>query len=164
MSRQLVAVIAIGTVVLAGGVYVAASSGDDGTDAPASATQPVESTSERGSDAPAEGADTASGAAGSFVTVAADDIAGIDTDKRVLFFHASWCSTCKALASDISDNESEIPAGLTIARVDFDEETDLKKQYGVTVQHTLVQIDEDGNEIARWSGSPDLVSLVGELA
>jgi hypothetical protein len=37
--------------------------------------------------------------------------------------------------------------------VDFDSESDLKRQYGITVQHTFVQIDTDGSELAKWSGS-----------
>ncbi len=42
---------------------------------------------------------------------------------------------------------------MVIVSVDFDSETDLKRQYGVTLQHTFVQIDSDGNEVAKWSGS-----------
>jgi hypothetical protein len=37
--------------------------------------------------------------------------------------------------------------------VDFDNETDLRKKYGVTIQHTFVQIDKDGNSLAKWAGS-----------
>jgi hypothetical protein len=46
-----------------------------------------------------------------------------------------------------------IPSDLTIVLVDFDSESDLKRQYGITVQHTFVQIDTDGSELAKWSGS-----------
>jgi thioredoxin 1 len=42
---------------------------------------------------------------------------------------------------------------LTIVVVDFDENVDLKKQYGVTVQHTFVQINDQGEELKKWSGS-----------
>ena len=37
-----------------------------------------------------------------------------------------------------------------LIKVDYDTEKDLKKQYGVTIQHTLVQTDSDGNKIAKW--------------
>ena len=32
-------------------------------------------------------------------------------------------------------------------------ETDLRKQYGITQQHTFVQVDPDGGELATWTGS-----------
>jgi hypothetical protein len=47
--------------------------------------------------------------------------------------------------------------------VDYDNSDELKKKYGVTYQHTLVQVDKDGNLIKKWSGSPTLTSLVKEV-
>ena len=46
-----------------------------------------------------------------------------------------------------------VPAGLTVVSVDYDSATDLRKQYGVTVQHTFVQVDEAGAELAKFTGS-----------
>ena len=40
---------------------------------------------------------------------------------------------------------------------------DLKKKYGVVYQHTFVQVDKDGNLIKKWSGSPNLSSLVTQV-
>lgn len=71
----------------------------------------------------------------------------------VLFFNANWCSTCKVARDNIESSLLSIPADLTIVLVDFDTETELRKQYGVVIQHTFVQIDAAGNELARWSGS-----------
>lgn len=71
--------------------------------------------------------------------------------KVVYFFHASWCPTCRATEKAIE--EDGIPAGLTVVKVDFDSETDLRKTYGITQQHTFVQVDEDGDELAKWTGS-----------
>ena len=71
--------------------------------------------------------------------------------KVVYFFHASWCPTCRATEKAI--DEDGIPAGLTVVKVDFDYETDLRKTYGITPQHTFVQVDEDGDELAKWTGS-----------
>ena len=48
---------------------------------------------------------------------------------------------------------STIPNGLTVVSVDYDEATELKQKYGVTVQHTFVQVSPDGSELAKWSGS-----------
>ena len=71
--------------------------------------------------------------------------------KVVYFFHAPWCPTCRATEKAIE--EDGIPAGLTVVKVDFDSETDLRTTYGITQQHTFVQVDEDGDELAKWTGS-----------
>ena len=81
----------------------------------------------------------------------------------VLFFHASWCPSCRGLNKNIEENLGAIPAELSILKLDYDTETELKKKYGVTFQHTLVQVDADGNLIKKWSGSPTLSSLVSEV-
>jgi hypothetical protein len=73
--------------------------------------------------------------------------------KVVLFFNAKWCSTCKKARSNLEADLSAIPSDLAIVLVDFDSETALKRQYGVTVQHTFVQIDGNGKALAKWSGS-----------
>ncbi len=83
--------------------------------------------------------------------------------KVVLFFRASWCPTCRALDADIRANSGSIPADVTILDVNYDAETALKQKYGVTYQHTMVQVDANGNQIAKWTGSPSLAALVGEI-
>jgi thioredoxin 1 len=74
-------------------------------------------------------------------------------DDVVLFFAASWCSTCRRTRANIEADLAGIPPGLVIVVVDYDAATDLRRQYGVTVQHTFVQIDTDGTELKRWAGS-----------
>lgn len=81
----------------------------------------------------------------------------------VLFFRATWCPTCRALDTDIRKNLEEIPANLTILDVDYDRYGELKKKYNVTYQHTFVQVDEEGNVINKWSGSPTLEELIKEV-
>lgn len=81
--------------------------------------------------------------------------------NAVLFFHASWCPSCKALDNSISSNT--VPDGLTIFKVNYDKENDLRKKYGVTYQHTLVQVDANGNLIQKWSGGNTLDSVVSKL-
>jgi thiol-disulfide isomerase/thioredoxin len=85
------------------------------------------------------------------------------THDVVLFFRASWCPTCRAVDADIKANLSKIPSTLAILDVDYDNSTALKQKYGVTYQHTFVQVDKDGNLIKKWSGSPTLSSLVSEV-
>lgn len=72
--------------------------------------------------------------------------------KAVLFFHASWCPTCKAAERDITSNLDQIPSDLTIIKTDYDSMDELKRQYGVTYQHTFVQVDAEGNEVTKWNG------------
>lgn len=81
----------------------------------------------------------------------------------VLFFRAGWCPTCRAVDADIKANISKIPTSLTILDVDHDNSTALKQKYGVTYQHTFVQVDKDGKLIKKWSGSPTLSALVREV-
>jgi thiol-disulfide isomerase/thioredoxin len=85
------------------------------------------------------------------------------THDVVLFFRAGWCPTCRAIDADIKASLSKIPASLTILDVNYDASSDLKKKYGVTYQHTFVQVDAGGKLIKKWSGSPTLEALVKEV-
>ncbi|RJQ33569.1 thioredoxin [Candidatus Parcubacteria bacterium] len=90
-------------------------------------------------------------------------LARADNGRVVLFFHASWCPTCKVLDTALNASLTDIPEGLTILKVDYDNSTELKKKYGIAYQHTLVQVDSQGNELAKWSGGSDLNSIVSRL-
>jgi thiol:disulfide interchange protein len=119
----------------------------------------VEEASPQVAEAPTEAAPTGPG---SYVTLAdyeADKAAYAATDV-VLFFNADWCSTCKVARDNIQADLASIPSDLTIVVVNFDQANDLRQKYGVTVQHTFVQVDADGNELAKWSGSvtPDEIA------
>lgn len=81
----------------------------------------------------------------------------------VLFFRASWCPSCRIVDTDIRANLSKIPPSLTILDVNYDESSMLKQKYGVTYQHTFVQVDNGGNLIKKWSGSNSLASLISEV-
>ena len=69
----------------------------------------------------------------------------------VLFFAADWCPTCQEATTNLEADPPPIPAGLAIVRVDYDNSDELKQKYGVTTQHTFVQVDPDGNEVAKWT-------------
>ena len=69
----------------------------------------------------------------------------------VLFFNASWCPTCRTTVQSLDRDGT--PAGLTVVSVDYDNSSDLRSTYGVTVQHTFVQVDGSGNELAKFTGS-----------
>jgi thiol-disulfide isomerase/thioredoxin len=83
--------------------------------------------------------------------------------KVVLFFKASWCPTCRALDADLKAKAAMIPSDVTILEVNYDASTDLKKKYGVTNQHTLVQVDAEGDQITKWSGGLTLATVIEKL-
>ncbi len=103
-------------------------------------------------------------AAGSYEAYSPEKLDRATTGAVVLFFHASWCPTCRALDADIRSNLNQIPKSLTILDVDYDNSTALKQKYGVTYQHTMVQVDASGNLIKKWSGSPTLAALVSQVS
>lgn len=72
--------------------------------------------------------------------------------RRVLFFHAKWCPTCKVADSEITQNLSKIPSDVVVYKTDYDTENQLKSKYGITYQHTFVLVDEQGSEILKWNG------------
>lgn len=78
--------------------------------------------------------------------------------KRVLFFYASWCPTCRPVDAELRANADRIPNGISVIRVNYnDPETDpqeeaLANTYGITYQHTFVEIDGNGDAIQTWNG------------
>ena len=84
--------------------------------------------------------------------------------RRVLFFYANWCPTCRPADADLMSNKSALPNDLVVFRVNYnDSDTDeseksLAKSYGVTYQHTFIQVDAEGKEVIKWNGG-----LVSEL-
>lgn len=91
--------------------------------------------------------------AGAYVTLA-DYQAMMDSHAGstvVYFFHAGWCPDCKAADMVLSTSAEKIPAGVTIVKVDYDTQTELKRKYGVTMQHTYVQVDAAGAAVKTWT-------------
>lgn len=68
-------------------------------------------------------------------------------DQVLLLFKANWCSSCKLLEEEIQ--EQWIPRWILIMYVDFDKENELRKQYKVNNQHTVIYVDHQWNEINR---------------
>ncbi|MFZ2593722.1 MAG: peptidoglycan-binding protein [Minisyncoccia bacterium] len=98
--------------------------------------------------------------AGTYGTYSADKLAWAKDGKVVLFFHASWCPTCKFADTAITNGATTIPTNVHILKTDYDTNTALKQKYGVTYQHTFVQVDASGNQIAKWSGSNSIAEIV----
>ena len=75
------------------------------------------------------------------------------TGTKVLFFHAPWCPQCRQLESDIK--AGPLPDGTTIFKVDYDTNQALRQKYGVTLQTTLVRVDDQGNLVAKYVAYDD---------
>jgi thiol-disulfide isomerase/thioredoxin len=79
----------------------------------------------------------------------------------VLFFAASWCPSCKALDKTIQADLGSIPADTLVLKVDYDNSTDLKKQYGVVTQHTTVVLNTDGTLKSKKIGAQRVSEVLG---
>lgn len=101
---------------------------------------------------------------GSYTTYAADKVAAAGDDTVLLYFHADWCPICRPLDAALRTSESSIPSDVRIFKVDYDTETALKQKYGVTYQHTVVQVSSDGTFVKKWAQTtPTLASLLGNV-
>jgi len=112
-----------------------------------SAPQPTPTTGQSSAPAPVAGP-------GSYIDYGAyqsDPASFAAAGDVVLFFNASWCPTCRTTVANLEG--AAVPSGLTVVSVDYDSSTDLRREYGVTVQHTFVQVDASGGQLAKWTGS-----------
>jgi thiol-disulfide isomerase/thioredoxin len=151
------------------GLTLSGCASDDTASAPVAASEsamekePSASAMEKDESAPAE--DAAMSKEGAWIDQAAyeaDAATFHEAGDVVLFFNASWCPTCQATVKSLEADGT--PAGLTVVSVDFDAATDLRQQYGVTVQHTFVQVDEQGNEVAKFTGAPTGEAIAAQTA
>lgn len=79
-----------------------------------------------------------------------------------LFFHASWCPICQRMEKNFKADLASFPAGTKILKIDYDKETELKKEYGIKVQSTIVVLDGNGN-VTMTAQDPDFDDLKKEL-
>lgn len=85
--------------------------------------------------------------------------------RRVLFFYANWCTTCRPVNAEFLKNPNQLPDDVIVYRVNYrDSDTDeaekeLAEKYKITYQHTFVQVNQQGNVIKKWNGG-NLADLV----
>lgn len=84
-----------------------------------------------------------------------------DEKINILQFHADWCPSCVSLEKEL--NNSNIPSNLNILKVDYDNETELRKKYSINMQHISVLVDGNWEMIKKWSWSKDLESFISQL-
>lgn len=83
-------------------------------------------------------------------------------NKIVLFFNASWCPACRSINEALTADPSRVPGKTTLVSVDYDQYTDLRQQYGVTMQHTFVELDAQDKRVRQWA-STSVEGLLKEL-
>ena len=157
MNKLWIGVVAI--VILVAGAFVVMS-GDDTEDvaqSTANSSQQSQTQSQPTTETPSTGVER-------YVPYSEAALADTSDTKRVLFFHATWCSTCNAFEREIE--AQGVPEGITIVKANFDSDTDLKREYGVTVQSTFVLLDDQDQSVMSWpfgqglSGISDLYEQV----
>ncbi|MFD4422399.1 thioredoxin family protein [Agromyces sp. NPDC058484] len=131
------------------------------TTAPSPTTTPVPTTSAPPADAVSEAPQPAA-TPGAYVDYT-DGVIEATTGAKALFFHASWCPKCRALEEDLLT--AGVPDGLTVFKVDYDSRTDLRQRYGVTLQTTIVFVDDTGDAISSTVlyDDPSVASLVAAM-
>ncbi len=99
---------------------------------------------------------------GAYEAYSADKVAAT-AGTSILFFHAPWCPQCRKLENDIK--ASGVPDGVTIFKVDYDSSQDLRKKYGVTIQTTLIKLDNQGNLAKKYVAydKPTLANVAANL-
>ncbi len=142
MNKNALAVVGVVALLVGGGLIY--SIAGDSSDDPAPASTASAGTETGSGTAGSTGAGKASRAPGQYVDYSPELVASTPGTK-LLFFHAPWCSQCQALESDI--NASEIPDGVTIFKVDYDTNQDLRVKYDVTIQTTIVRVDDQGDKL-----------------
>lgn len=85
-----------------------------------------------------------------------------ESGQVLLLFTADWCVSCKQLDIDILNNISTIPDEILILKVNYESDTQTKDKYRVDTPHTIILVDNQGNELKRWIGSLTLDTLIKE--
>ena len=154
--------IVVGILIIGSGAFILLGGEDDTattqtqetTTQTSTRTDPAEMTP---SSDTAEEAPVQTASAGGYVDYSEQALADSSGNKQVVFFHATWCSTCNFFEGQIEDQG--VPDGVTVLKADFDRDTELKDQYGVNVQSTFVLLDENGEVEQTWPFASGLRSI-----
>jgi thiol-disulfide isomerase/thioredoxin len=106
--------------------------------------------------------DTSTAQPGTYVDYSPTVIANT-MGTKILFFHAPWCPQCRDLEASIKSGG--VPAGVTIIKVDYDTSQSLRQKYGVTLQTTVVRVDDQGNLVKKFVAydDPSLTAVKNNL-
>ncbi len=110
-----------------------------------------------------EATDTQVASAGTYLPYSAGAVATSNADHILLSFSATWCPSCRALDADIVKNAESIPEGVVIYKVDYDTSAELKRKYGVTTQHSIIEINKSGEALSTISHPLTLNALLATI-
>jgi len=160
MNKKLLIIVVILIVCIgAGFTYLLLRNGPKS--AAVESDQPVESSAPATSEQPMEVSATAE-SPGVYTDYNEQKLAQT-AGTKILFFHAPWCPQCRQLEADIK--KGVIPAGVTVFKVDYDSNQKLRQKYGVSLQTTLVLVDDNGNLVKKFVAydEPTLAALIRNL-
>jgi thioredoxin 1 len=80
---------------------------------------------------------------------------------QLLYFTASWCGPCRVFGPLLTRVSAEM--GLTLVKVDVDENPELAQEYGVMSMPTVV-VMKDGHEATRIVGAQSESALRSALS
>ena len=163
MRMDTTKVLIIGAViVLLGGVGWFAVSQNGGEDAMMEKPSDAEAMESKDEGVMADKGDTIA-SKGSYETYSPEKLALAANGDVLLFFHAAWCPICRGIEAEINADVSTIPDGVYILKVDYDTAIALRQKYGVTVQHTFVQVDASGNALQKFSDASNLSGVLARI-
>ncbi len=91
-----------------------------------------------------------------------DEQIGAASGAVVVDFWAEWCGPCKMIAPILDEIASE-NAGITIAKLNIDDNLDVTRRFDVMSIPTLI-VFKDGQAVKRLVGAKPKGALVQELA
>lgn len=154
MDKKALVLVSVIAVVVGGGLIYSIAGGSDDPDPVASSVPEAANTADAGSGTQVADQDGSAGKKSGKLTDAGNpgqyvdyspELVAATPGTKLLFFHAPWCTQCQALESDIE--ASTIPDDVTIFKVDYDTNQDLRQKYGVTIQTTVVEVDDQGKKV-----------------
>jgi thiol-disulfide isomerase/thioredoxin len=94
-----------------------------------------------------------------YIVYNGSSIGDIKNDRVVYFFNALWCPTCQEAVKNFKKDIQSIPKDLTLVSIDYDKYPELKLKYGVTIQHTFIQVDTNLNSVKKANGLNQISQL-----
>lgn len=137
-------ILGLGVVLIT--VYFIFSNGNDGQDVGSNLTVPSNS----GGEIVTEPVFVADGKYQDFSQEAFEAVAG--EKRRVYFFHAPWCPTCRAAHEIFLKEADRLPDDVAVFKIDYDSNRELRRKFEIPYQHVFVEVDENGELVQIWNG------------
>jgi thioredoxin 1 len=81
---------------------------------------------------------------------------------KFLKFSAEWCSPCKVYDPTLEKVKEDY--NINIEHIDVDKEYDITEEYKIMNVPTVIQLDDDNNEIKRVVGAIPYDTVVEEFS